>query len=670
MSTTASPARAGGGPGDPTQPSRHVNRFLQEHGPHQSGKTRAISASPMKLSAVSHTSLEHLIFSAMRHLPVPILVLNNTKTVVYANEAIGTLLGIPRHSRDDNFEDFSDVQMRLRGQTLCQVGVDMLRDGRLIWVSWDAFLDSVASELRVHSGRKGGVRGAAQTPVSPTSPSGSDYSDSHGGDAPTLASLPTQDIAVDVVICGSDLGKMSEDPAEAVGAFERQIHATMIVTAWEFADKQTYFTLTFTQSEPASASLDSMGRRTSSVDAVDATGRDTPSDPTHPPSRSDSQGSVASTSDGAAVPSTHFPPPGPPSKSVEKAPLSHLQKLTKMKDVVLNSMDVPIFVMWKDGSAVFPNKASRNLCRVQSDFDHKLRGRASLLNWDAYTEDFSRKLSIDELPISVLLRNEQPFEGMRMGLFDKSGRRLICDARGELLRDKTTGEVFAGLISLADVTRFAEELTEIKQHGEQRFKQICNTMPQLVWTTDSEANFDFFNIRWYEYTGLSFDRTIGDNWTSVLHPDDRVAVLDKWKHCIKTGEDYAVDYRIRSKHGEYRWFLARANPLRDRETGEILKWFGELNAPFFPSLGLYHLSESGSVFIYPGTRLLTGISRHVHRCQRDHGSQLRGQADATAAINNDHPLPGYTVHCRHKQKDIDARRGSRTRCHGSRKRRL
>ena len=534
----------------------------------------------MKPSAVCHMSLEHLIFSAMRHLPVPILVLNNTKTVVYANEAIGSLLGIPRHSRDDNFEDFSDVQMRLRGQTLCQVGVDMLQDGRLIWVSWDAFLDSVASELRVHSGRRGGVRGAAaQPPVSPISPAGSDSSDYHGGDNPTLASLPTHDIAVDVVICGSDLGKISEDPAEAVGAFEHQIHATMIVTAWEFADRQTYFTLTFTRSEPTHVPLD-------------AVGRGTPPDPTaHQPSRRGSQGSGASTSEAPYFPSTQFPPPGPPSKSLAKAPLSNLQKLTKMKDVVLDSTEVPIFVMWKDGSAVFPNRASRNLSREKVDFDHKLRGRASLLNWDSYTEDFSRKLSIDELPISVLLRTEQPFEHMRMGLYDKTGRRLICDARGELLRDDTTGEVFAGLISLTDVTRFAEEISEIKEHGEQRFKQICNTMPQLVWTTDSESNFDFFNVRWYEYTGSSFDLGLNNQWTSVLHPDDRVAVLDRWKHCIKTGEEYAVDYRIRSRYGEYRWFLARANPLRDRETGEILKWFGELNAPLFP---------------VPGTRLLTG----------------------------------------------------------------
>jgi PAS domain S-box-containing protein len=509
---------------------------------------------------MSHLSLERLIFSAMRNLPVPILVLNNTKTVVYANEAIGTLLGIARHARDDNFEDFSDVQMKLRGQTLCQVGVDMLQDGRLMWVSWDDFLDSIAKELRVNSGMKRGVRGGQGQTAWPASHSTADSGGAHGRDGPTLAPSPTQDIAVDVVICGNDLTRMSGDPTEIVGACEHQIHATMIVSAWEFADHQTYFTLTFTRSQPAPVSLDAVGRG-STLDSAE------------PVTRPGLHESVAPKRDVAVWKSTHFPPAGPPSKSVRNAPLSQLQKITKMKDVLLNSTEIPVLAMWKDGSAVFPNRASRKLCRQDACFDDALKGRASLQNWDTYTWDFSRKLSLDELPISILLDTEEPFGRMRIGIYDKSGRRLVCDARGELIRDEA-GEVFAGLVTMTDVTRFAEEISEIKEHGEERFKQICNTMPQLVWTTTGDAKFDFFNIRWYEYTGLSFDLSVGDRWTTVLHPDDRAAVLEKWEYCMRTGEAYAADYRVRNSKGEYRWFLARANPLRDRETGQILKWFG------------------------------------------------------------------------------------------------
>lgn len=562
MPMTTSPARSDASDNGLARPSRHKDRFSQEHEGHLLGKTRAVSASPLKLS-MSHTSLEHLISSAMRHLPVPVLVLNNSKTVVYANEAIGTLLGIARHAKDDNYEDFSDVQIRLRGQTLCQVGVDMLQDGRLMWVSWDAFFDSIAKELRVNSGGKRGGPGMQTHSPSPASHSTNDASDVHGRDVPTLASSPTRDVAVDVVICGNDLTRMSGDPTEVVGAYEHQVHATMIVSAWEFADHQAYFTLTFTSSPPAPVSLDEMGHGSALGTA-------------EPRSRSSSQASLALTSDASVLKSTQFPPAGPPSKSVKNAPLSHLQKLTKMKDFLLNSTQVPVLAMWKDGSAVFPNRASRKLCRQDISFDDTLKGRASLLNWDTYSEDFSRKLSLDEHPISVLLRTEEPFESMRIGFYDRSGRRFICDARGELIRDET-GEVFAGLVSLTDVTRFTEEILELRELSEERFKQICNTMPQLVWTTTADAKFDFFNIRWYEYTGLTFDLSVGDRWTTVLHPDDRAAVFEKWEYCIKTGEAYAADYRVRSRNGDYRWFLARANPLRDREMGQIVKWFGTFN---------------------------------------------------------------------------------------------
>lgn len=633
MSTTTFRPRSGAGPCSPARPSRHTNRFLQEHGSPLPGKTRAVSASPLKLSGVSHLSLEHLIFSAMRHLPVPVLVLNNTKTVVYANEAIGTLLGIARHARDDNFEDFSDVQMRLRGQTLCQVGIDMLQDGRLMWVSWDDFFDSIAKELRVNSGMKRGVHVAQGQAPSPASHYTGDSGGARGRDGPTLAPSPTQDIAVDVVICGNDLTRMSGDPAEVVGAYEHQIHATMIVSAWEFADHQTYFTLTFTRSQPAPVSLDAVGRGST----LDSAG---------PATRPGLQESVAPSGDAAVWKSTHFPPAGPPSKSVKNAPLSQLQKITKMKDVLLNSTEIPVLAMWKDRSAVFPNRVSRKLCRQDVCFDDALKGRASLQNWDTYTWDFSRKLSLDELPISILLDTEEPFGSMRIGIYDKSGRRLICDARGELIRDEA-GEVFAGLITLTDVTRFAEEISEIKEHGEERFKQICDTMPQLVWTTTGDAKFDFFNIRWYEYTGLSFDLTVGDRWTTVLHPDDRAAVFEKWEYCMRTGEAYAADYRVRNRKGEYRWFLARANPLRDRETGQILKWFGTFNSP-----SKAHSEQRG-------VRLLTDRARHIYRCPRDHGGQFRGAADATAALNCDHPLSGHAVHRRYQEEDFHARGGAR-----------
>ncbi|SPO07692.1 related to histidine kinase [Cephalotrichum gorgonifer] len=544
-------------PGGPTQ-SRGANRFYQKPGIFRSSKMRAASASPMRLSTTSHVPLEKLVFSAMRHLPAPILVLNSSKTVVFANEAIGALLGIKRRARDDHFEDFSDVQTRLRGQALCQVGVDMLQDGLLTWVSWDAFLDSVAMEPRDTWGKKKNDHGGSH----PTT----NFDNVPGTPSPTLASSPIQDIAVDVVIRETGPERLSDIPTPGTCAHDHQIHATMIVTAWEFADQQTYFTLTFTA---RSAAAPTPPDAASGMDPQETSG------PERARAREGHRRSISLDDDLVMLSSTQFPPPRPPTRPSRRGPLSHLQKLTMMKDAVLNTTDAPIFAMWKDGSASFPNRAARSMFSEDSRLKNTPRGLAGVSHWDVYNEDFSRKLDTEETPICTLLRTEKPFSGVRFGLYVGPERRpRVFEARGELIRDSSTGEVVAGLVIMSDITRFTDEISEIKEYGEARFQQICDTMPQLVWTTDGIGGFDFFNSRWLEYTGLRLDMSTGDSWTSVVHPDDRAAVRDRWIYCTETGEPYSVEYRIQNTGGDYRWFLGRANPLRRRDTGEIYKWFG------------------------------------------------------------------------------------------------
>ncbi|KAI1023381.1 hypothetical protein LB503_000314 [Fusarium chuoi] len=75
-----------------------------------------------------------LAFSAMQYLPVPTLVLNNLKTVVLANEAMGRMLGLITEDSDE--EDTLPTIESLRGQTLSQVGVDILQDGQPVWATW------------------------------------------------------------------------------------------------------------------------------------------------------------------------------------------------------------------------------------------------------------------------------------------------------------------------------------------------------------------------------------------------------------------------------------------------------------------------------------------------------------------------------------------------------
>ncbi|HEX8298987.1 MAG TPA: PAS domain-containing protein, partial [Rubricoccaceae bacterium] len=115
--------------------------------------------------------------------------------------------------------------------------------------------------------------------------------------------------------------------------------------------------------------------------------------------------------------------------------------------------------------------------------------------------------------------------------------------------------------------------------SEARFRQIADAMPQLVWTTDPTGYHDYFNERWYAYTGMARpaeqDGAVRElNWHDYLHPDDAVLTFARWSRALATGEPYETEYRLRcAADGAYRWFMGRAEPVRD-PAGAVIQWFG------------------------------------------------------------------------------------------------
>lgn len=103
---------------------------------------------------------------------------------------------------------------------------------------------------------------------------------------------------------------------------------------------------------------------------------------------------------------------------------------------------------------------------------------------------------------------------------------------------------------------------------------LAELIPQIVWTARPDGYLDYYNQRWYAYTGLTWEQTKGWGWELVIHPDDLQACLDRWSHAVATGGSYEIEYRFRrGADGSYRWHLGRALPIRD-SAGQILRWFG------------------------------------------------------------------------------------------------
>ena len=115
---------------------------------------------------------------------------------------------------------------------------------------------------------------------------------------------------------------------------------------------------------------------------------------------------------------------------------------------------------------------------------------------------------------------------------------------------------------------------ELKSQYERDFRHLADVMPQIVWTSQPDGWVDYYNRRWFDYTGLTFEQTQGWGWESIIHPDDIMKSLDTWRHAIETGELYEIEYRYKRASDEsYRWHLGRALPMQDTD-GHITKWIG------------------------------------------------------------------------------------------------
>jgi PAS domain S-box-containing protein len=105
------------------------------------------------------------------------------------------------------------------------------------------------------------------------------------------------------------------------------------------------------------------------------------------------------------------------------------------------------------------------------------------------------------------------------------------------------------------------------------YRLIADSIPHMVWAARPDGGVDFFNQRFYDYTGLSYTEPHGWGWRAVLHPDDLERCLATWTRAVQTGERYEIEYRLRGADGRYRWHQGIAVPMRDPD-GLVLRWFG------------------------------------------------------------------------------------------------
>jgi two-component system CheB/CheR fusion protein len=126
---------------------------------------------------------------------------------------------------------------------------------------------------------------------------------------------------------------------------------------------------------------------------------------------------------------------------------------------------------------------------------------------------------------------------------------------------------------VAERTRALEAANANLSVSELRYRNVTETLPQLVWTSTPDGACDYLGPQWLEYTGLSAVEQLGFGWFNQVHPEDREHAAERWKEALARGGVYDVELRLRRSDGVFRWFKTRAIPLRDADRA-IVKWFG------------------------------------------------------------------------------------------------
>ncbi len=152
----------------------------------------------------------------------------------------------------------------------------------------------------------------------------------------------------------------------------------------------------------------------------------------------------------------------------------------------------------------------------------------------------------------------------------KDGTSIWVALFGTFIRDAEQ-QIVSGLGLVVDLT--AKKATEkAVSERDADFSTLADSIPQLAWMVDAQGNVQWYNRRWYKYTRMSSEHGL-QRGADFLHPETSTQVRTAWDLSAREGTPFEMEFPLRGADGNYRWFLTRMSPVRDRD-GKITRWFG------------------------------------------------------------------------------------------------
>ncbi|CAM3761914.1 PAS domain S-box protein [Pontibacter korlensis] len=171
---------------------------------------------------------------------------------------------------------------------------------------------------------------------------------------------------------------------------------------------------------------------------------------------------------------------------------------------------------------------------------------------------------------SNALQTVKPFEfEFRVRRYDGAYRVLHCQGSPRL---STLGN-FLGFVGICDDITERKQAAEALVRSEEHFRTFANNIQNLAWMAAPDGLTFWYNQRWYDYTGTSFEEMQAWGWQNVVHPDHLASVYERVTEAGQMGEGWELTIQIKGADGQYRWFLTRAQAVKDAD-GTFLRWIG------------------------------------------------------------------------------------------------